>query len=274
MICASLRCSDRVSSDTLVATPTGKTAISEIRVGDTVEAYDPRTGVTGPHTVTAVMAHTDPVVEHLVTDTGPIETTPNHPFFTTDRGWVEAGSLAIGEQVRTESRKPATVVSFTVSATPSTMWDLTVDGAHSFFVGSGAVLVHNFNPLCDFVAGKTGAAALTANSAVRAGSGLAYTDESAYHGRKDLPRSFRSQLISDLQRAGWPSVPSLGKEAGVIFTDPATGNTWRIMDGAASSGPQGPRLIVQNAAEQPLGVTGANLSGKIDRDLSHLELSP
>jgi hypothetical protein len=139
MICASLRCSDRVSSDTLVATPTGKTAISEIRVGDTVEAYDPRTGVTGPHTVTAVMAHTDPVVEHLVTDTGPIETTPNHPFFTTDRGWVEAGSLAIGEQVRTESRKPATVVSFTVSATPSTMWDLTVDGAHSFFVGSGAV---------------------------------------------------------------------------------------------------------------------------------------
>ena len=246
MICASLRCSDRVSSDTLVATPTGKTAISEIRVGDTVEAYDPRTGVTGPHTVTAVMAHTDPVVEHLVTDTGPIEPTPNHPFFTTDRGWVEAGSLAIGEQVRTESRKPATVVSFPVSATPSTMWDLPVDGAHSFFVGSGAVLVHNFNPLCDFVAGKTGAA---------------------------VPTS-RSQLISDLQRAGWPSVPSLGKEAGVIFTDPATGNTWRIMDGAASSGPQGPRLIVQNAAEQPLGVTGANLSGKIDRDLSHLELSP
>jgi hypothetical protein len=23
------------------------------------------------------------------------------------------------------------------------MWDLTVDGAHSFFVGQGAVLVHN-----------------------------------------------------------------------------------------------------------------------------------
>ena len=49
----------------------------------------------------------------------------------------------IGEQVRTESGTPATVTGFTVSATPSTMWDLTVDGAHSFFVGSGAVLVHN-----------------------------------------------------------------------------------------------------------------------------------
>ena len=54
-------------------------------------AYDPRTGVTGPHTVTAISVHTDPVIEHLATDTGPIETTPNHPFFTTDRGWVDAG---------------------------------------------------------------------------------------------------------------------------------------------------------------------------------------
>jgi hypothetical protein len=26
------------------------------------------------------------------------------------------------------------------------MWDLTVDGAHSFFVGSGGVLVHNCTP--------------------------------------------------------------------------------------------------------------------------------
>ena len=50
---------------------------------------------------------------------------------------------------RTESGTPATVVSFTVEATPSTMWDLTVDGAHSFFGGQGAVLVHNLNPLCD-----------------------------------------------------------------------------------------------------------------------------
>jgi hypothetical protein len=30
-----------------------------------------------------------------------------------------------------------------IDATPTTMWDLTVDGAHSFFVGQGAVLVHN-----------------------------------------------------------------------------------------------------------------------------------
>jgi hypothetical protein len=126
-----------------VATTTGSVAIASLRVGDTVEAYDPQTGETGPHTVTAVMVNTDPAIEHLRLDTGSIETTPNHPFFTADRGWVQAGSLAIGELIRTDSGRFAAVLGFTVEATPSTMWDLTVDGAHSFFVGPGAVLVHN-----------------------------------------------------------------------------------------------------------------------------------
>jgi hypothetical protein len=129
--------------DTLVATAAGSIAIASLKVGDTVMAYDPKTGQTGSHTVTAVMSHTDAVVEHLRLDSGPIETTPNHPFFTADRGWVVAGSLTIGEQIRTESGRNATVVAFTLDSTPSTMWDLTVDGAHTFFVGPGAALVHN-----------------------------------------------------------------------------------------------------------------------------------
>jgi RHS repeat-associated protein len=142
---AGLGCS--FTPTTTVATATGSVAIASIRVGDTVMAYDPKTGVTGPHTVSAVMAHSDPAVEHLGTDSGAIDTTPNHPFFTTDRGWVDAGSLRVGEKVRTESGGSATVTGFTIDSTPTTMWDLTVDGAHSFFVGSGAVLVHNCPPV-------------------------------------------------------------------------------------------------------------------------------
>ena len=37
------------SSDTQVATPGGSEAISSLKVGDQVQAYDPKTGVTGPH---------------------------------------------------------------------------------------------------------------------------------------------------------------------------------------------------------------------------------
>jgi len=131
------------SADTQVKTPGGETAIADLKIGDTVEAYDPKNGETGHHQVTAVMVNADPVIEHLEFDTGSIETTPNHPFFTAGRGWVLAGSLVIGEQVRTDTGHAATVTGFTLEATPSSMWDITVTDAHSFFVGSGAVLVHN-----------------------------------------------------------------------------------------------------------------------------------
>jgi hypothetical protein len=135
------------SPDTTVATPSSETPIADLKPGDQVMAYDPKTGETKAHTVTAVMVHTDPATEQLQTDAGSIETTPNHPFFTTDRGWVEAGSLRVGEKVRTESGGSATVVGFSVDDHPSSMWDLTVDTAHSFFVGSGQVLVHNWDCL-------------------------------------------------------------------------------------------------------------------------------
>lgn len=125
------------------------------------------------------------------------------------------------------------------------MWDLTVDGAHSFFVGPGAVLVHNFCPgSADFVSGPNGVV---------------------------VPTS-KSELISDLRSAGWASRPATG--GGEIFTDPATGNEWRIMDGSTPSGPDGPRLIVTDARGNPVGVTGANMTGNVNRDLWHLELNP
>jgi hypothetical protein len=136
-------CGLSFSPDTAVKTTTGEVAVSELRPGDTVLAYDPRTGETAAHTVTAVMVNLDPKIEHLALDTGTIETTPDHPVFTADRGWVLAGQLVIGEEIRTDSGHNATVLGFTIEATPTSMWDITVDGAHSFFVGSGAVLVHN-----------------------------------------------------------------------------------------------------------------------------------
>jgi hypothetical protein len=131
------------SPDTAVATAGGETPIGSVEVGDSVLAYDPETGETASHTVTAVMVHTDPVVEHLSTDAGSIETTPNHRFFSADRGWVEAGQLRVGERIRTANGTHALVLGFTLEATPSDMYDLTVESAHSFFVGSGGLLVHN-----------------------------------------------------------------------------------------------------------------------------------
>lgn len=68
-------------AETPVATAEGATPISEIDVGDRVLAWDETTNATGYYTVTATLAHVDPVIVHLTIDGETIETTPEHPFY-------------------------------------------------------------------------------------------------------------------------------------------------------------------------------------------------
>ena len=86
--------------DTLVATEGGEKAIGTLAVGDTVRAYNETTGSTGNYTVTAVLVHDDPVIEHLTIAGEQLTTTPEHPFFVQGRGWVAAGELREGDEVR------------------------------------------------------------------------------------------------------------------------------------------------------------------------------
>jgi len=130
------------TGDTLVATPDGSVPISSIEVGDIVLAFDEVSGQIVERTVTAVIPHTDDEIAQLTLDNGSVITTPDHPFYTSDLGWVEAGQLGAGAHVRTTSGT-AIVQSVHVEAYAGTLWDLTVDGAHTFFVGPGEWLVHN-----------------------------------------------------------------------------------------------------------------------------------
>ena len=63
-------------------------------------AYDEETGRTGSYTVTEVWVHEDGVIEYLEVGGETVETTPEHPFYTRERGWVAAGFLREGERVR------------------------------------------------------------------------------------------------------------------------------------------------------------------------------
>jgi hypothetical protein len=131
------------SAETPVATPDGAQAISTLDVGDQVLAYNEATETTGSYTITAVMAHADPVIIHLTIDDETLETTPEHPFFTQDRGWVAAGELQISEQVRTLNGTTGVVTALHAEQRTQVMYNLTVAVAHTFFVGDGQWLVHN-----------------------------------------------------------------------------------------------------------------------------------
>ena len=84
------------------ATDDGAQPIADLQIGTRVWAYDASTGATGEYPVTAVLKHTDPVIEDLTIDGERIETTPEHPFYTQERGWVAAGQLWPGAHVRKE----------------------------------------------------------------------------------------------------------------------------------------------------------------------------
>lgn len=137
------------SGNTLVTTADGLRPISAIAVGDMVLAYDESTQSTGYFTVTDVLIHEDALQVHLSIGDEFIETTPEHPFYTQKRGWIAAVDLALGEQVRQRDGRYTAVTAIWVEREQQVMYNLTVAGAHTFFVGEQQWLVHNAgcNPL-------------------------------------------------------------------------------------------------------------------------------
>ena len=115
-------------------------------VGDLVWAYDAATNTTRLFTVTAVLIHSDPGQVHLTIDEETLETTPAHPFFTQEQGWVAAGELWIGTHIRRLDGSIGSVRGHWVEAEGQVMYNLTVAGAHTFFVGKDGWLVHNAGP--------------------------------------------------------------------------------------------------------------------------------
>jgi pretoxin HINT domain-containing protein len=72
-----------------------------------------------------------------------IHTTANHPWLTTDRGWVRAGALRVGEQVVALDGHTATIAALAVHPGAATYYNLTVSNVHTFAVGAGKYVVHN-----------------------------------------------------------------------------------------------------------------------------------
>ncbi|HEX2912230.1 MAG TPA: RHS repeat-associated core domain-containing protein [Chloroflexia bacterium] len=135
------------SADTPVALANGdEKPIGDLKVGDEVLAYDQSTGSNGSYPVEAVLVHDDQAIEYITLDSNQgeqLETTPEHPFYTQDRGWVGAGDLHEGEQVRKADGSYGVVKTIRIVKRVQRMYNLTIKHAHTFFVGKLRWLVHN-----------------------------------------------------------------------------------------------------------------------------------
>ncbi|KAB2902997.1 MAG: hypothetical protein F9K27_14570 [Anaerolineae bacterium] len=139
------------SADTEVATEDGLVPIGELEPGDKVLAYDQNTGATGEYEITAVGEHLDDVVL-LTIDGEVIETTADHPFYTEENGWTEVDDLKDGYHIRRADGSYGVVEAVSATILSQPMFNLTVDTAHTFFVGEGQWLVHN--EICSWPSGN------------------------------------------------------------------------------------------------------------------------
>ena len=134
------------TGETLVAAENGQIRIDEIKVGDKIWAYDIHTGKNELKEVLTVYVHDQTEILHLHTTVGDIDTTTNHPFYVTGRGWVAAGDINEGDEVFLIDGSTAVVAGAELEKLeePIKVYNLEVEDYNTFFVGNEKVLVHNY----------------------------------------------------------------------------------------------------------------------------------
>jgi hypothetical protein len=132
-------------------------------IGSTVDLNLPELGAVGPATIVAVapcppiekgpgrivtgrFRHQAAKVLNLVVESAkePIGTTDVHPFWSEDRqAFIPAGELRIGETLRTLPGSQTHVLAKMARGPPEDVFNLEVEGLHTYYVGDQGVLVHN-----------------------------------------------------------------------------------------------------------------------------------
>ncbi|MFJ9032886.1 RHS repeat-associated core domain-containing protein [Streptomyces sp. NPDC102274] len=125
--------------------------IKDIQVGDQVLATDPETGESGPRPVTALIKGTGDkqMVDIALTGgktSSTLTATDGHPFWVPALGrWIEADELTTGQWLQTSNGTWIQIAAVTHHAKQTTVYNLTVDDLHTYYVlaGETPVLVHN-----------------------------------------------------------------------------------------------------------------------------------
>mgnify|MGYP000993768406 CR=1 FL=1 len=131
--------------NTLIKTDDGYKEIKDIEVGDLVYSEDPLTGEKGLKRVTNVFVNETSVIVRIYAGDEEIETTPTHPFWVIEKGWVAAGDIEAGDKVYLYSGEGREVkeVRFEYLDTPIKVYNFEVEDWHTYFVSEQDVFVHN-----------------------------------------------------------------------------------------------------------------------------------
>jgi hypothetical protein len=128
---------------TRVATANGAKAIQQIRVGDRVWARDLTSGRSQLRQVTGLFSKRADRLVRISVAGVVIRVTPQHPFYSPDKGWVDAGHLHQGDRLLARDGRTVTVKGISSHAARTTVYNFEVAGDHNYYVSTAQLLVHN-----------------------------------------------------------------------------------------------------------------------------------
>ena len=104
------------------------------------------TGETELKKVLSVSVTETNALVHVTTENGTaIDTTENHPFYVEDKGWRAAAELEKGDVLRTQDGEADVVEDVQIEQLDEAakVYNLEIEGSHTYYVSADGVLVHN-----------------------------------------------------------------------------------------------------------------------------------
>jgi hypothetical protein len=129
----------------------GPLPIEQLRAGDWVWAWDEQTQASGWHQVSRTFVRPERAVLRVELASNDGETaevlgvTTEHPFWVRGKGWTQAQHLEPGDAVETAAGHPVWVSSLQTASGLETVYNIEVEGAHTYFVGELSAWVHNIS---------------------------------------------------------------------------------------------------------------------------------
>jgi YD repeat-containing protein len=126
-----------------VATADGAKPIQKVRVGDRVWARDLTSGKSTLRQVTGLFSKRADRIMRISVAGAVIRVTPEHPFYSPERGWIDAGHLHQGDRLLTRDGRSLTITAISRGAARTTVYNFEVEGDHNYYVSTAQLLVHN-----------------------------------------------------------------------------------------------------------------------------------
>ena len=140
------------AAGTLVMTAQGPLPIEHIAIGQQVQSRNERSYTDRSQAVTRTFGRIAPSYRLLQTEFDTFKLTDEHPLWVQGKGWTEA-RLITDDDVIAGQHGDALVLRNDAVALPLQVYNFSVAGTESYFVGAGGVWAHNAK--CSIVQKKT-----------------------------------------------------------------------------------------------------------------------